>query len=267
LPGSAIPEEDAHCGFGALVQQLRYKSVVRKVGSGKVASKLNRVSPAPASVDATGEAGHSACLFQSLLRGSVGFAGVSVGGFAVWAFCGGWLHARFGEIGLYLACAAVFIALSGLALHPLVHGPGSLVRFYKIFIPAFGLYVVAWLAAWFVLRFGPGEWLGSLAGSVVLAVMVGRGLGTSRSLVKVSVVLFVLHSAGYFIGGQSMSRLTGFAEGGQGGGLISVLPKLCWGLFYGLGFGAGLGYAFFTFQEESTPTRGSATPTDAPATY
>ncbi len=200
-----------------------------------------------------------------MLRGSVGFAGVSVGGFAVWAFCGGWLHARFGEIGLYLACATVFIALSGLALHPLARGPGSLVRFYKIFIPAFGLYAVAWLAAWFLLRFGPGEWLGSLAGSVALAVMVGRGLGTSRSRVKVSVVLFALHSAGYFIGGQSMRWLADFTDGGQGGGHLSALPKLCWGLCYGLGFGAGLGYAFFTFQEESAPAPGSATPIDVSA--
>ena len=85
-------------------------------------------------------------------------------GFSVWAFAGRWLAAHVGMAGLYVACAIVFIALSGLTLHPLVRGPGSLVRFYKIFIPAFAAYAVAWSAAWFAFRFGLGEWLGSLAG-------------------------------------------------------------------------------------------------------
>jgi hypothetical protein len=189
-----------------------------------------------------------------MLRGSLGFGSVSVAGFAVWAFAGRWLGAQVGMAGLYLACAIVFIALSGLALHPLVRGPASLVRFYKIFIPAFAAYAVAWSAAWFAFRFGLGEWLGSLAGSVVLAVMVARGFGNFRPVIRVMVVIFVLHSAGYFLGGKSMLWLTIPAHGGLRGGHISSLAKLSWGLFYGLGVGAGLGYAFFTFQDEPAET-------------
>jgi len=189
-----------------------------------------------------------------MLLGSLGFAAVSVAGFAVWAFAGKWLYAHVGEGGLYLTCALVFIASSGLALHPLVRGPGSLMRFYKIFLPAFGAYAVAWSAAWFVLRFGLGEWLGSLAGSVLLALMIGRGLGNCRSLVKVCVVMFALQSAGYFGGGRLMAWLMNPAHGAFLGGHGFALAKLSWGLLYGLGTGAGLGYAFFTFQNEPART-------------
>lgn len=185
-----------------------------------------------------------------MLRGSIGFAGVSIAGFAVWAFAGRFLAAHVGAPGLYLACAIAFITLSGLALHPLVRGPGSLGRFYKIFIPAFGSYAIAWSAVWFAFRFGAGEWLGSLAGSVVLTGMIARGLKSYRSIVKVCVIVFVLHSAGYFFGRRLMQWMAASTAEGLKNGHVSALPKLCWGLLYGLGVGAGLGYAFFSFQSE-----------------
>jgi hypothetical protein len=187
-------------------------------------------------------------IFRAMLRGSFGFAGVSIAGFAVWAFAGKWLGANVGESGLYFACALTFIVLSGIALHPLVHGPRSLLRFYKIFIPAFGAYALVWSASWFAWRFGLGEWLGSLAGSITLAVMIGRGFGNFRPFVKVSIVIFVLHSAGYFFGGMLMHWMALSSQGGLRGGQFSALAKLCWGALYGSGVGAGLGYAFVTFQ-------------------
>jgi hypothetical protein len=219
---------------------------------------LNPDSQSKAPMDAPEKTGPSANLSQSILRGSLGFAAVGVAGFAVWAFGGKWLYTHVGEVGLYLTCALVFIGLSGLVLHPLVRGPGSLMRFYKIFLPAFGAYAVAWSAAWFVSRFGLGEWLGSLAGSVLLAFMIGRGLGHCRSLVKVSIVMFALHSAGYFAGGRLMGWLMSSAHAGLLGGHHFALAQLSWGLLYGLGTGAGLGYAFFTFQIESAPTTKTA---------
>jgi hypothetical protein len=192
-------------------------------------------------------------LFPALVRGSLGFAGVSVAGFGVWAFGGRWLEGRIGEAGLFLTCTIVFIGLAGFLLHPLVRGPGSLVRFYKIFIPAFVAYAVAWSAAWFALRFGWGEWLGSLAGSVVFAAMIGRGLGNLRPLLKVSILMFAFHSAGYFIGEWCYMHGIGAGGGAGRGGHASVWPKLFWGLLFGLGVGAGLGYAFFAFQNEAAP--------------
>ena len=45
-------------------------------------------------------------------------------------------------------------------------------------------------------------------------------------------VLFLTHSVGYFLGGDFY-----YALGGTTG-------KLLWGLCYGLGFGAGIGYAY-----------------------
>ena len=73
-------------------------------------------------------------LRDSLLRGMIGFTLVSVGGFAPWPIIDRWFP-RLGEVGLYVASAAVFIGGSGLLLHRLIIGPGSLARFYKVFAP------------------------------------------------------------------------------------------------------------------------------------
>jgi hypothetical protein len=227
---------------------------------------LNHFSQAKASADAVEAAKPPDGMFGALVRGSLGFAAVSVAGFAVWAFAGKWLGTHIGELGVYFACAITFIVFSGMALHPLVRGPRSLVRFYKIFIPAFGAYAVAWSAAWFAWRFGLGEWLGSLAGSIVLAVMIGRGLGNFRSVVKVSIVMFALHSAGYFFGGRLMRWIASSTIGGLRGGHFSALAKLCWGALYGLGVGAGLGYAFFTLQDPFADPANTPSTNDAPST-
>lgn len=190
---------------------------------------------------------------RAVLRGSLGFAVVSLAGFAVWAFAGSWFYANVGEAGLYAVSTVVFVGMSGLLLHPLVRGPGSLLRFYKAFVPAFIAYAVVWCVAWFALRFGPGEWLGSFAGSVVFAVLIGRALGSFRSLLAVCAVFFVTHSAGYFLGGQfyNWSKGPSAAEllNGLSQAQIAMLGRLGWGLLYGLGFGAGLGYACCTFQK------------------
>jgi len=184
--------------------------------------------------------GKAPSLAASLLRGSLGFAAVSLLAYAVWAFSGKRLSARVGEGGFYALVAAVFLGLSGLALHPLVPGPNSFRRFMKAFVPAFLAYTAVWCAAWFALRFGWGEWLGSLGGSVAFALVVGWSLGNLRPLVPAALLLFVTHSAGYFLGGPLHYR---------SGPQHHVLGILGWGLLYGLGFGAGIGYAFYAFQK------------------
>jgi hypothetical protein len=189
-----------------------------------------------------------------MIRGSIGFAFVSLAAFSVWAFAGQWLETRLGEGGLYAACALVFLALSGLLLHPLVPGPHSLLRFYQIFIPAFLAYAIVWCAVWFILRFGPGEWLASFLATAAFAGVVTWRFHHPRSFFRIALVLFIANSAGYFLGGQLMRWLFTHAASSFFSGLsrpsISLIAKLAWGLLYGLGFGAGIGYAFQTAQDK-----------------
>jgi hypothetical protein len=62
---------------------------------------------------------------RSVLRGAVGFMIVSIAGFLPWVFAGKWFYRNPSELVMYLTCAAGFISLSGLLLHPLIIGPGS----------------------------------------------------------------------------------------------------------------------------------------------
>jgi hypothetical protein len=191
-------------------------------------------------------------LHHSLLRGSLGFTIVSLGGFAVWAFGGDWFYANIGEAGLYAVSAVVFLALSGLLLHPLMRGTRSVLQFYKIFLPAFLAYALIWSLAWFAMGFGLGEWIGSLGGAIAFAILSGWLLGSFRNLAWVCLILFLTHSAGYFLGGQIYywSKTPSAAEllHGLSPQQISLVGMLGWGFLYGLGFGTGIGYAFFNFQ-------------------
>lgn len=172
---------------------------------------------------------------KAVLRGTLGFAAVSLAAYSVWAFAGGWFKS---EAALYSSIALAFVALSGVALHPLA---GSLPRFYKSFVPAFLAYAAVWCLAWFTLHSRLGEWLGSLGGSVAFAVVAGLILGKPRASLQAAAVLFFAHSVGYFMGAD-------FYEGVKP--QARTLARLGWGLFHGLGFGAGIGYAFFQFREE-----------------
>jgi hypothetical protein len=196
----------------------------------------------------------SAPVVRAMLAGSVGFSFVSLAGYSVWAFSGNWLHEHTGEAGLYIACLLVFLGSSGLFLRPLVHDGRPLLRTYGIFIPAFFAYAILWCAAWFALGFGAGEWAASLAGGTAFVAVTARGFRSFRGFVKVVIVLFIFHSAGYFLGGRLMLWMMKPAAAATLGGLskaqIGVIAKLGWGLLYGLGFGAGIGYAFYTFQRQ-----------------
>ena len=176
-------------------------------------------------------------LAQSVLHGSVSFCLVSMVAFSVWAFAGKRLSHSLGEAGFYAVCALVFIGLAGLELRQLVIGPRALGRFYGAFTVGFGAYAVAWCLAWFLVRGKAGEWLGSLAGTAALALVLTQAFSATRSLVRVSVVLFITHSTGYFVGELVYASLSGKAG------------MLLWGVAYGLGFGVGLGYALYLCQE------------------
>src|SRR5215470_303374 len=96
-------------------------------------------------VRASGRAAELSCLGTSVRRGIVGFTILSIAGFAPWAVGGRWLYRGIGEGGLYAVCALVFISLSSPLLHRLILGPGSLVRFYKLFGLTFAAYSILWI--------------------------------------------------------------------------------------------------------------------------
>ncbi len=166
---------------------------------------------------------------SAVIRGALGFGAVSVAAYSVWAFGGKWFARHGGDAAMYPVIAVVFLALSGLVLHPLAGGVG---RFTRAFIPAFVAYAAVWCAAWFLIKKRPGEWVGSLAGSAAFALVAGALLGNLRPWFRATAALAVGHSAGYFLGGELYYATR------------SALGMLGWGLLYGLGFGAGIGYAF-----------------------
>lgn len=178
----------------------------------------------------------------SLTRGMIGFTVVSVAGFVPWAVFGKWFRTHGGEAEMYAACAAVFILLTGPLLHRLIIGPGSMSRFYKLFAPSFALYSVAWIVSWMKLGGHTGSVVGLLSGTVIMGVMMAAAFDAWGAVVKVVAALFVLNSAGYFIGGEAEAALIK---------QHALTAKLLWGVFYGLGFGAGLGLAFYFCQERA----------------
>jgi len=199
-------------------------------------------------VRASGESARVPTLGGSLLRGTLGFILVSIAGFAPWAVAGGWFYRHMGEAGMYVACALVFIGTAGLLLHRLIIGPGSLSRSYLIFAPSFGAYSVAWIIGWMALGGHPGSVLGLLAGTALMGWMLARAFDSGGETLKVIAALFVLNSAGYFFGGVvegALLRLEGLPVSGMA---QAIIAKSLWGVFYGAGLGAGLGWAFYLCQ-------------------
>jgi len=138
---------------------------------------------------------------------------------------------------MYAGCTLVFVLGTGLMLHRLLDGARSYARFNTMFFPAFIAYAVVWSIAWFKLGFGRGEWIGSAAGCAAFVAVLAAFLRGWRGLLSAWLMLFLCHSAGYFIGGVL------YYPSDHG-----VVPKLLWGLLYGLGFGAGIGFAFWQLQ-------------------
>lgn len=197
--------------------------------------------------------------WRSMLEGAWRFALVSIAAFAVWAFGGKWFHSHGGDIFLYAASAAVFMSAAGFLMHSLIRGPDRFKRFYAIFVPAFLAYAIAWCAAWFLLRFGSGEWLGAGLGCLAFAAVCGWRFRNARSILSCGLILFVTNSLGYFFGGKLMhvlanSQLAPYSNKTA----LGIFAKLSWGTLYGLGFGAGIGYAFYAFQKNVRNDRQSA---------
>jgi len=168
-------------------------------------------------------------LGRSLLTGGLGFGLVSLCVFATVAFAERWMYTHLGWLGAYLAWTALFILLGGGVMGILTVGRWRLPRFYLLFGVAFLAYAAGWVGAYYVLRGATGEWVGSLAGSLLMGLALAAGFGVVRSALNLSAMLFVANSVGYFLG----STLND-AVGGRPGMLL-------WGVVYGLCLGAGLG--------------------------
>ena len=179
-------------------------------------------------------------LKHSLLIGGIGFACVSLLVFATVAFGERWMYANLGLAGAYLAWTALFILLGGGVLGSLVTGFWRLPKFYLLFGIAFFAYAAGWVGAYFTLRNTAGEWVGSLVGSVLMAAIFAVAFRSLRSILRLSALLFVANSLGYFIG----SALNDFFGGRPG--------MLLWGVAYGLFLGLGLGGVLYLAQRASS---------------
>jgi len=199
-------------------------------------------------------------LGESVVRGMIGFTMVSLAGFAPWVLAGRWFYRNIGELGLYAVCALAFVGLSGPLLHRLIIGPGSLSRCYKIFSLSFLAYAVVWTVAWMTLARTTGGVtagiIGGLGGIVLMGVLLSLGFKAPEAMLRIILALFVGNLLGYFIGEWTYNGVNALKEGNATGFVLerqtrSTLSKLTWGLCYGLGFGAGIGFAFHACQAKA----------------
>jgi hypothetical protein len=165
-------------------------------------------------------------VIRDILRGSIGFAAVSVAAFSVWAF------SPLKGMAMYAGVAAVFVVLTGFALHRLARSP---LLFAKAFIPAFIGYAVVWSA---IYLYKGRDYLAIAAACAVFTAILAAVLGGRRAwlLPWMKAWLFTTgaHALGYWLGGVVCYGVFGHDK----------LGMLAWGVGYGLGFGAGIGYAF-----------------------
>ena len=148
-----------------------------------------------------------------------------------------WMSRFFGRSGPYVIATVLFIALGGGILSRLVIGLGRLRPFYPLFGLAFFSYAASWVMAYVTVRGLLGELLGSVIGSCLMGLVLCSAFGARELLPKLAVTLLLTISSGYFLG-----RLLHVAISGSVGMIL-------FGACYGLGVGAGLGYALFLVQE------------------
>jgi hypothetical protein len=187
---------------------------------------------------------------HAILNGAWRFALVSVLAFGFWAVQSKILPKSFGEPATFVGCLIAFVVFAEIFLVPLAHQPNARRKFNESFIPAFIAYAVVWSACWFGLHLHAREWIGSALGCAAFASILYWRLGAQRGLCKAILFLIVTHSAGYYLGGKVfyMARHPPPFAASWSKETIWSVAKLMWGLCYGLGFGAGIGYAFDRFQ-------------------
>jgi hypothetical protein len=180
-------------------------------------------------------------LARSVWRGVVGFTALSLVGFLPWPVFDRWFRSMR-EMQLYIACTLLFVGFSGVFLHRLISGAGSRWRFYAVFTIAFLGYAATWVVLWMWLREDRGEFVALVGGILVMAMILASAFDAWRSFLLVLGVLFVCNAGGYYAGRWTEQRLAINHR--------NVAIAL-WALWYGIGFGAGLGAAFHFCQGQA----------------
>ena len=175
---------------------------------------------------------------KSIATGAIGFGLVSLCVFATVAFAERWLFQNLGLFGSYLTWIVLFILLSGAVFGSLVvDDRWRLPKFYLLWAVAFFAYAAVWMIAYFNLRGTKGEVVGSLVGSIFMALVLAAGFRSLRSTIKLSALLFVSNFPGYFFGAALFETLS------------APTGMLLFGVVYGLLFGAGIGAALQVVQQ------------------
>ncbi len=176
-------------------------------------------------------------LSKSIVTGAIGFGLVSLCVFATVAFAEGWMYQNLGLFGSYIAWTVLFILLSGAVFGSLVVvDRWRLPKFYPLWAVCFFAYAAVWMIAYFSLGPTKGEAVGSLIGSIFMALILAVGFRSLRSTIKLSALLFVSNFLGYFLGVALFDSLT------------EPTGMLLFGVVYGLLFGAGIGAALQIVQ-------------------
>src|SRR3954466_3970017 len=183
---------------------------------------------------------------HAILNGAWRFAFVSVLAFGFWAIQPKILPKSYGEPATFVGCLIAFALFAEIFLVALVHQPNARRKFNGSFIPAFVIYAAVWSASWFALHLRAREWIGSALACAAFAAILQWRLGAREGLCRVILLLIITHTLGYYLGGKVfyMARHPPELIASWPKENIWTLAKLMWGLCYGLGFGAGIGYAF-----------------------
>lgn len=196
----------------------------------------------------------SLSLPRSLWIGTRGFTLLGIAGFLPWALgTGRWL----GEGGMFALCAVVFVGLSGPLLHRLIaKSPHSIWRFQVLFTLAFIAYAAIWSAIWFLLRIQLSDYLGLVLGTLAFSGIVVWKFAAWNRFAIGFMGLAALHTLGYWLGDEGYILLRSKSELDLGvltlgTAQCAFLAKLSWGMFYGIGFGAGLGWLFGVCQKQA----------------
>lgn len=168
----------------------------------------------------------------ALLYGATSLGLVSVLAYSIWAF-----KLVRGQAAMYASIAAVYLLLGGLALSRLLVKPAARKKFPLWFALGFLIYALGWCALWFGLKGKmAADFWGALVGLAGMTALWQRLYGSRGEFLTLYAGLFVLHSAGYYLGGQ----LHLMFHGPSG--------MLLWGVAHGIGFGAGIGFVLWRCQ-------------------